>query len=175
VAGQHAAVSSSAESVCRVLSALCANGVQCDLFGGWAEELLGLRGPGPHRDIDLVYRAANFRAADVAMDHLGARVEEVSAKRFAHKRAFIFEGILCELLLVQDWNTRPVTLFWGEIEFVWDVPLLHHLPCLLGGSHVSVVAGHNLAKYREQRRSTQPQRWSDPAALIPKRPLSQGH
>lgn len=168
-------MSNSAGSVCRVLSALCANGVRCDLFGGWAEVLLGVREPGLHSDIDLVYRASDFHAADIAMDNLDAQVEEVNAKRFAHKRAFKFEGILCEILLVQSWDTRPFTLFWGEVEFLWDVPLLHHLPCLLGGSRVSVVAAHNLAKYREQRRFTQPHRWSDPASLIPKRPLSPGH
>lgn len=166
-------MSSSTEPVFQVLSALCANGVQCDLFGGWAEELLGLREPGPHRDIDLVYRAADFRPVDIAMENLGVRVEEVNAKRFAHKRAFKFQGILCEILLVQNWDDRPFTLFWGDVEFLWDVPFLHHPACLLDGLRVSVVAGHNLAKYREQRRLTQPHRWTDPASVIPKRVCSQ--
>jgi hypothetical protein len=42
------------EMVRWVLALLCGVDVACWLFGGWAEELRGLRAPSQHADIDLL-------------------------------------------------------------------------------------------------------------------------
>ncbi|WP_425515273.1 nucleotidyltransferase domain-containing protein [Phyllobacterium endophyticum] len=60
----------SRETVALVLDVLASCGIRCDVFGGWAEEFLGLRHPGPHKDIDLVYRADCFAAVDAAISAL---------------------------------------------------------------------------------------------------------
>ena len=155
---------STADMVCDVLALLAGQAVQCDLFGGWAEELLGLRDPGPHADIDLVYRGDDFAAIDDTIRRLALR--EVPEKRFSHKRAIVHRGILCEFLLVRDWNHAPFTMFWGDVTFRWHVPLLHPGTITLNDQPVSLVSDVNLARYRAQRQSTQPQRWRNPASRL---------
>ena len=39
------------------------------LCGGWAEELYGLYRPRPHKDVDLLYPAANFAQLDQWLVH----------------------------------------------------------------------------------------------------------
>jgi hypothetical protein len=95
-----------------VLALLEGAGVPCLVFGGWAEELLALRPPGPHRDIDLVHLGNSFAAADMALE-TGRLPDEIRAKRFPHKRAFAWRGLCCELLLIRDACARPVTWFWA--------------------------------------------------------------
>ncbi|WP_255468001.1 hypothetical protein [Reyranella sp. CPCC 100927] len=157
-------IGSTAAMVCDVLALLAGQGVQCDLFGGWAEELLGLRDPGPHADIDLVYRGDDFAAIDDTICRLS--LHEIPEKRFSHKRAIVHRGILCEFLLVRDWNHAPVTVFWGDVTFRWCVPLLQDGTITLNDQPVSLVSDVNLAHYRAQWRSTQPHRWRDPASLL---------
>jgi hypothetical protein len=141
-------------------------GIICDLFGGWAEEVLGLREPSPHTDIDLLYRGGNFRELDIKLHDI-SEFEEVPLKRFRHKRAFHFLGTLCEITLVQEHAERPVTLFWGEVPFLWDTPLLHGAMIEVGGEPISVVSAGNLRRYRDYRKQTQPIRWRDPCSLEP--------
>jgi len=45
------------EKVAAVTARLRRSGIVCDLFGGWAEEVLGIREPSTHGDIDMVYRS----------------------------------------------------------------------------------------------------------------------
>ena len=63
------------------------------LFGGWAEELRGLRAPCEHVDVDFLYPGRDFARVD---RFLG----ETTDTR-PHKRTFDVEGIAVELLLVQ--------------------------------------------------------------------------
>jgi hypothetical protein len=70
------------------------------LFGGWAEELRGLRAPCEHLDVDFLYPGRDFARVDRVLDERGA-FDEVEGKRHDHKRAFMLEGTLVELLLVQ--------------------------------------------------------------------------
>jgi hypothetical protein len=132
--------------------------VPCLVFGGWAEELLGLRAPGPHRDIDLVHVADSFAAVDVALAS-GQLPDEIGAKRFAHKRAFVRHGLCCEILLVGNWRKRPVTWFWGDLPLFWLTPVAHVRAVLRGGERFQVVSAANLRLYRARHRDLQPWRW----------------
>lgn len=149
------------EAVAAVVALLRDAGIACDLFGGWAEDILGLRPPSAHGDIDLLYQSDDF----ALLDRLLAKpsvFDEVRAKRFRHKRAFQVSGILCEITLVQGPDDRPVTLFWGDVPFAWDVPLRHPSPVWIGSQPVSLVSAANLRRYREHHALTQPHRWREP-------------
>ena len=133
-------------------------GVPCLLFGGWAEALLGLRPPGPHRDIDLVCPADSFAAADLALE-TGRLPDEIGAKRFPHKRAFAWRGLCCEILLIQDGRARPVTWFWGDVPLYWQAPVAHAQPVIRAGYAFELVSAANLRLYRAGHRDTQPWCW----------------
>lgn len=74
-------------------------GVRTWLFGGWAEELLGLVPPRQHHDLDLVYPAGDFATVDALLPS-SDELAEIKAKHLAHKRAFLRHGIMTELILV---------------------------------------------------------------------------
>jgi hypothetical protein len=93
----------------RTLSLLAGEGVAAWVFGGWAEELLGLAEPRPHDDLDLLVAADDWRA----VDRLLTRLEEIPAKRFEHKRAFVLDGVMVELFLVRRDAKGLFTTFWG--------------------------------------------------------------
>jgi hypothetical protein len=67
-----------------VLALLERAGAPCLVFGGWAEELLGLRAPGPHRDIDLVHLSNAFATVDMGFERRRLPAE-IRPKRFPHK------------------------------------------------------------------------------------------
>jgi hypothetical protein len=95
------------------------HGIVTWLFGGWAEELLGLMPPRPHKDIDLLYRASDFTDVDRFL-RMG-QATEIREKRFVHKRAFLFNGVMVELLLVKPDLT---TDFWGKRLHTWPADTL---------------------------------------------------
>jgi hypothetical protein len=141
-----------------VLALLGGTHVPCLVSGGWAEELLALRPPGPHRDIDLVHLGDSFAAADLGLE-TGRLPEEIRAKRFPHKRAFIWRGLCCEILLIQDWRTRPVTWFWGDVPLFWEAPLAYTRPVIRSGHRFELVSPTSLRLYRARHRDLQPWRW----------------
>lgn len=151
------------ETLAAVLSDLSAQGLPCDLFGGWAEELLGLREPWTHRDIDLVYCGDSL----AAFDALSIDCSPFALKRFHHKRAFVVRNVLCEIILVQDAEHRPVTRYWGDVALHWDQPLLHPQAIDLNGKPITVISADNLRLHRQRHRDTQPDRWRDPGSLVP--------
>lgn len=146
-----------------VLGQLRASGLPCDVFGGWAEELLGIRSAWQHKDIDLIYRGDSFAAFDKINDDF----RPVPLKRFRHKRAFMFHTTLCEIILVHDADTRPVTMYWGDVPFHWDQPLLQDGVVKLCDEPVSIVSAANLAKHRRLHGETQPHRWRSQESLEP--------
>lgn len=95
------------------------HGVITWLAGGWAEELHGLAAPRPYHDVDVLYRAG-FERVDRYL--AVSDVEEILAKRLSHKRAFVFYGIMIEILLV-----RPdlATNFWNQKRFAWPKNTFH--------------------------------------------------
>jgi hypothetical protein len=71
-------------------------GFQVALVGGWSKELLGLEPPRAHADIDLVVTDVDI----LALDQWLTTRDEIVAKRFPHKRAFLLDGTMVELHLV---------------------------------------------------------------------------
>ncbi len=133
------------------------------MFGGWAEELLGLSAPRSHRDIDLVVEDKSFAAID-GLFRSGRLANEIVLKRFHHKRAFVFNDTMIEIYRVEPCGDRLVTLFWGDAEHVWLKPLT--TKAWLDGHCVNVITPENLSAFRRARRSHQPWRWRDRASLI---------
>ena len=88
-------------------------GIETIVFGGWAEELMKAIPPRPHHDVDLLYFEDNFIKVDEFLANQ-ADLEEIRSKRFSHKRAFLWNGIMVELLLVQEGNKQYITNLWGE-------------------------------------------------------------
>jgi hypothetical protein len=79
----------------RAQSLLRGCGVETWIFGGWAEELRGLIHPREHADLDLLYVAQSWEEVDAL------QLDWIEAKRYAWKRAFILEGTMVEMFLVQ--------------------------------------------------------------------------
>jgi len=149
------------DTLADTLSILAAWGVSCDIFGGWADEILGLRPPWQHRDIDLVYQAADFTKLDLAMIDLAGVFLPVPAKHFPHKRAFVFRETLCEIVLIDADDAGPVTYYWGDVAYRWDSPLLHAELVSIRDHEFSVVSAPNLLRYRRDKALRQPNRWRE--------------
>ena len=147
--------------------------LKCHVAGGWAEEMLGRRPAGPHGDVDLIHDGGGRAAVDAWLRGPPPGITEIAAKRFARKRAFLMDGMCCEIVLVRQVNGAPVTLFWGDVPFVWERPLLHRSPLQRDGYDLSVLSAANLAALRARHRETQPWRWRDPASLVENRSASQ--
>lgn len=93
-------------------------GIECLVFGGWANELTGAIVPRPHGDIDLLYVGNNFDKVDAfLLQH--PNLEEIRGKRFPHKRAFLCHGVMVEILLVSKKDGCFVTDFWNEYKLKW--------------------------------------------------------
>ena len=110
-----------------VVELLASRGVKVWVFGGWAEQLLGLDAPRRHVDVDLLYPADSF-------DHLDSlELPWISGKRFPHKRAFAHDGVLVELFLVKR----------DDLGFYTELPRgTHRWPRdVLSGVHGLRVAG----------------------------------
>lgn len=156
-------MANTAKSVVDILGRLHRAGLSCLLFGGWAEEALGLAPPRPHRDIDLLLKADCFAVLDRLL-RVDPEFEEIADKRFAHKRAFIFEGVMIETILVQQDDGAARTLFWGDVPFDWLSPLAED--GALVGQAVACASRDNLRHYRKGHRATEPWRWRDNASLV---------
>lgn len=124
------------DRVKRVMDLLDRHGIVTWLFGGWAEELHGLVDPRPHGDIDLLYPADDLSVVDRLLTR-GA-VAEIAAKRLPHKRAFVFEGTMTEILLVHPDLT---TMFRDERRHTWPADVFE-----VGTTRVASTAA--LAGYR---------------------------
>jgi hypothetical protein len=144
-------------------------GIECLLFGGWAEEALGLVPPCAHSDLDLLLPSQSFEALDDLIAEPTGDLHEVPLKRFAHKRAFLSDKILVEVTLVQELDGAVLTWFWGDVRFEWLRPLAED--CELGGHRLAAASRENLRRYRARHRSIEPWRWQDPASLVPSRHL----
>lgn len=154
----------SPELVIQVLEALHHRDCPCILFGGWAEEALGLRQPAPHGDIDLLLTADDFSKLDTLLASRRSIWREIERKRFRHKRAFVVQGVLVEIILVQTECTERVTWFWGDVRFCWRRPLACNLE--FAGRNMDVATAANLSRYRANRPSLQPDRWKQNAFMV---------
>ncbi len=123
-------------------------GIPVTIFGGWAEELQGVIAPRPHKDIDFLYEAESFAAVDAFLATY-KEVEEIIPKHFPHKRAFMFQGVMVELLLVQKEEERFATTFWNKYKYEWPENYSTTIT-LPEGVVLSVATPAVLALYREK-------------------------
>ena len=100
---------SSKTQLVEVVDQLVSVGFDVAVFGGWAEELLGLCAPRAHEDVDLLIVNPNPEDLDV---FISGR-DEVAAKRLPHKRAYMAFGVLVELFLVVNDDGSWTTEFWA--------------------------------------------------------------
>jgi hypothetical protein len=90
-------------------------GFTAAVFGGWAEELIGLSRPRQHHDIDLLVIDADIERLDTFVQNCG----EVVAKHHPHKRGFITQGVLVELFIVRTVDGQLFTNFWNSLHYQW--------------------------------------------------------
>lgn len=133
----------------RVVADLEGAGIVTWLFGGWAEELVGLSLPRPHHDVDLLYPARDFELVDAFLSD--STMDEIAAKRFPHKRAFETDGLMVELFLVQGAEGTYYTDFWGATRHDWPDNVLG---VQAGGLRVASATA--LVDYRAKRTSYLP-------------------
>jgi aminoglycoside-2''-adenylyltransferase len=81
------------QSVMRIVDLLEDARLRVWLFGGWAEELRGLRAPCEHVDVDFLYPGRDFSRVD--------RRFEIAGDERPHKRSVEVEGVPVEFVLVQ--------------------------------------------------------------------------
>ena len=86
-------------------------------------------------------RADDFVAFDEFL--AGSQYPEIAEKRSSHKRAFIRNGIMVEVLIAKPVNgsTRE-TVFWDTELFVWPVGTFELTHCEL-----PIVSGQTIAAY----------------------------
>jgi hypothetical protein len=109
-----------------VVARLEAVGIRTWLFGGWAAELLGLRLPRPHHDVDLLYPAESFEAVEV-------------------------NGIMVELPLLQGPEDGPFTDFWGVKRYEWPSNVLG-----IQAGGLRVASAMSLIDYQDTRQDLLP-------------------
>ena len=111
----HSAMSSDEILLRKILYDLVEAGFDVGIFGGWAEELQEIVAPRRHDDVDILVVNPN-------LDELDAFVtsrDEVVAKHYPHKRAYIESGVVVELFLVTHRDGRWTTNFRGVHEHCW--------------------------------------------------------
>jgi hypothetical protein len=90
--------------VLRAVDLLRSHGVRTWLCGSWAEDLRGQRPPGRHGDLDLLYPARDWSRVDEL------RLDWMDGRKLTWMRAFVLEGTMVELFLVErdarGWFTR---------------------------------------------------------------------
>ena len=103
-----------------VVERLRSAGADVVVFGGWGEELRGICLPRQHGDVDLLYRGDGFELVDQlvvrSLDYM-----EIVQKRFPHKRAFTYQGVMIELFLVSRDSLGWFTPFWGTLQYRWPL------------------------------------------------------
>jgi hypothetical protein len=107
---------SSEETLLReIVYDLVETGFDVGVFGGWAEELLEIVAPRPHRDVDILVVNPDLDLLDAFV----ASRNEVVAKHYPHKRAYVERGVVVELFLVRHRDGRWTTNFWGSQELAF--------------------------------------------------------
>lgn len=133
----------SIEFLWTVVTTLKKAGIDTIVFGGWAEELTGLNDPRPHGDVDLLYPAPDFSRVDAFLRN--ADVQEIILKHFFHKRAFMYHGVMVELILVQPNAGVCSTVFWDQYKLVW--PELTDMSVEIEGDRVLRVATPEILRF----------------------------
>ncbi len=116
------------------------------VFGGWAEEILGLAPARPHSDVDLLLASPDFTVLEILLN-ANERYTEITEKRFSHKRAYEKNGIRIEIFLVDPHMLR--TIFFDNLTFTWPADTLS-CRMAFGGRLVPVASRAALELYRKE-------------------------
>ena len=127
--------------VMKVTSLLTDARVNVWLFGGWAEELQGIVPPRAHRDVDLLHPAEDFDRVDALLGTERALVEIV-AKRLAHRRAFVTDGVMVELFLVRSDRDGYYTDLPGGVRHRWPADVFDERQLGLRVASVAALVGY---------------------------------
>jgi hypothetical protein len=103
------------ELVRKVMSDLDSYGISTQLGGGWAEELQGLMEKRAHKDIDLFYIGTTLDLVDSYMSMSG--YTEITAKHLPHKRAYLVDGTMVEIILIQTDKTGCYISFYNNKKY----------------------------------------------------------
>jgi len=69
-----------------------------------------------------LHQAQDFSVVDGLLRH--RTLEEIEGKRFAHKRAFLLDGVLVELFLIERDDRSLFTSFWAKSRHDWPADVL---------------------------------------------------
>jgi hypothetical protein len=108
----------------RAVDLLRSAGVEAWICGGWGEELRGLAPAGPHGDVDPLHPGDDLESVDAALRSLA--LADIPAKRFAHKRAFVLDGVMVELLLARR-DAHGLHTVRGDVRHHWPADTLSWL------------------------------------------------
>ena len=111
------------------------------LFGGWAEELQGLVPARAHRDVDLLHPAGDFDRVD-ALLRTEPALTEIIAKRFAHKRAFVLDGVMVELVLVRSDANGYYTDLPEGVKHRWPADVFDERQLGLRVASINALVGY---------------------------------
>jgi hypothetical protein len=147
-APQNICVLEDLEPVIDLISGLRSRSISVWVFGGWAEQLRGLRAPGVHCDIDLLYPGHDWGDIDALI--ATESVREVAAKRSSHKRAIIWREVMVELFLVRCDDRGPHTIFWDRVRHDWPTDVFGFV------ASVPVASIEALRSYRSNHEALGP-------------------
>ena len=105
--------------VCVLVKLLFRLRIRTCLFGGWAEEINGRSAPRKHKDIDLIYFSDTFSHLDTILKLHSDLFPEITQKKAIHKRAFLYQGVLVEVFLVNLQQGEFQTCFQNTGCFNW--------------------------------------------------------
>ena len=119
------------------------------LAGGWADELRGHCPPSPHQEDHLLYPAATIARLDQRLAHM-PDLADIPAKHFAHKRAFLCEDILIEVVLLEpdEKGGYRTSVFTQRYQLAWPPNPLSVL--IVNQQRVPVASEEALRLYRQQ-------------------------
>ncbi len=106
------------ESVFGLVHELESAGCPIILFGGWAAELLKVKKPWAHKDVDLLLLDNDFKK-------LASYIQSNDwpiCKSYRHKKAFMLGRVMVEVFLVRQGKNGYETMFVGEkgnFTFQW--------------------------------------------------------
>jgi len=131
---------------------LAAWGLHPVVFGGWARELHGAWRYEGHADVDMLVTAKDLSVFDEFIASSGRA--EFRPKRHHHKRAYLRDRVLVELIQVRRTPAGLATDFYGRLHRAWIEPLSCPLqtPC---GTVLPVITAENIQAYERDHESVE--------------------
>jgi len=129
----------------KITTLLTINNIHTWIFGGWAEEIQEIIPPRIHKDIDLLYPASDFNTLDIFLKKVG--FEEIKGKHFFHKRAFLYQGIMVEIFLIQNENSQYFTNFFNKKKLFWPANCLQQIDTPKGKLNIASIDSLNYFRH----------------------------